>query len=135
MASFRRANEERVNAFRVDDRYVFKHYFEQEAVFDRLRRYYNNHQYRFEVPPGEFDTLRSFLSNHGYALVVVEVPGEFVVAVRKYTEHPENIFKESVMQRSVPDYNCFLMTDQEAVEAAVRDGARRLDETDIENPF
>lgn len=135
MPESRRASQERVNAFRVDERYLFKHYFEGAAVFQRLEEYYNNQQYRFEVPAGEFAELQSFLAAHGYELAVVDFPREFAVVVEKYTAHPENIFKASVMQRSVDGYNCFLMTDRPAVEQAVGDGATRLTETTLENPF
>lgn len=134
MAAFRRASHEPVNAFRVDETFVFKHFFEGGEVFGRLKRYYNNHQYRFEVPPAEFEDVRAFLADHGYGLVVIDDPEPFVVVVRKYTAHPDNIFKDSVLQRSVKDYNCFLMTDREAVDRAVEEGAIRIAETDIENP-
>lgn len=135
MGEFRRAGHERVNVFEVDEFCLFKHYFDSEAVFDRLKQYYNNQQYRFEVPPDEFDDLRSFLEEHGYELVVVDVLEAFVVVVEKYTAHPDNIFKASVIQRTVDGYNCFLLTDRSAVEQAVRDGATRLPETDLPSPF
>ncbi|MFW6376531.1 MAG: hypothetical protein ACOC0F_01015 [archaeon] len=135
MSEFRRASHARVNVFEVDGTYLFKHYFEGEAVFDRLKPYYDNQAYRFEVPPDEFPGLRTFLADNGYGLVVVDAVDEFAVVVRQYTAHPDNIFKESVVQRRVGDYNCFLMTDQEAVEAAVDDGATRLTATGLENPF
>ena len=135
MSEFRRTGQERVNAFRVGERYLFKHYFEGAAVFQRLKEYYNNQQYRFEVPPEEFEELRSFLAAHGYELAAVDFPEEFAVVVEKYTTHPENIFKASVMQRSADGYNCFLMTGRPAVERAVSDGATRLTETAVENPF
>jgi len=135
MPGFRPSDRERVNAFQVGERYLFKHYFEGAAVFQRLEEYYNNQQYRFEVPPGEFEAVQSFLSAHGYELTVVDFPEEFVVVVEKYTDHPENIFKASVMQRSADGYNCFLVTDRAAVEQAVSDGATRLTEVAIENPF
>lgn len=135
MAEFRRAGDEQVNVFEVDEMYLFKQYFDSEEVFDRLKQYYNNQQYRFEVPPDDFENLCSFLADHGYGLVVVGAIDEFVVVVEKYTTHPENIFKQSVMQRSVDDYNCFLMTDQVAVEQAMHEGATRLTETDLSNPF
>ena len=135
MAEFRRAGDEQVNVFEVDETYLFKHYFDGAEVFDRLKRYYNNQYYRFEVPPDEFQELRSFLADQGYGLVVVDAIEEFVVVVKKYTSHPENIFKQSVIQRSVDDYNCFLMTDQAAVEPACNDGAIRLAKTDFDSPF
>ena len=135
MAEFRRAGDEQINVFEVDETYLFKHFFDDEEVFDRLKRFYNNQHYRFEVPPTKFETLRGFLADHGYGLVVVDAISEFVVVVKKYTDHPENIFKQSVIHRSVNGYNGFLMTDQAAVDRATREGAIRLTETDFENPF
>jgi hypothetical protein len=135
MAEFRRAGEDRVNVFEVDETYLFKHYFEGEDVFDRLKQYYNYQQYRFEVPPDEFAAIRSFLADYEYELVVVDAFDEFVVVAEKYTTHPENIFKQSVIQRSVDGYNCFLLTDQVAVEQATRKHATRLTETDLSHPF
>lgn len=135
MMAFHRASSERVNVYEVDETYVFKHYFEGDDVFLRLRPYYNFHQYRFEVPPGEFDDLRDFLDDEGYGLVVVDAVDEFVVAVRQYTAHPDKIFKRSVMQRSADGYNFFLLTDRDAVERALEDGAERLGDVDAENPF
>jgi len=135
MAEFRRAGDEQVNVFEIDETYLFKHYFDGEEVFDRLKRYYNNQEYRFEVPADAFEDLRSFLAEHGYGLVVIDSVAEFAVVVKKYTQHPENIFKGSVIHRSVDGYNCFLMTDQAAVDRATRDGAIRLTNTDLENPF
>jgi hypothetical protein len=135
MAAFRRAGNEQVNVFDVDGLYLFKHYFEGDDVFDQLKPYYNNQQYRFEIPPKDFNWLRVFLDGHGYGLVVVDALNAFVVVVTKYTDHPDNIFKASVIQRSVDDYNYFLMTDQVAVEQAVHEGAARLTDTDLENPF
>ena len=135
MAEFRQAGHEQVNVFEVDESYLFKHYFDSEEVFDRLKRYYNNRQYRFEVPPDEFENLRSFLEEYNYGLVVINVIEPFIVVVKKYTAHPDNIFKSSVIQRTVNGYNCFLLTDQAAVKEAVQNGAVRLTETDLKSPF
>jgi hypothetical protein len=134
MGEFRRAGDEQVNVFEVDETYLFKHFFDDEEVFDCLKRFYNNQHYRFEVPLTNFEMLRAFLADHGYELVVVDAISAFVVIVKKYTEHPENIFKQSVIHRSVDGYNGFLMTDQAAVDRATREGALRLTETDFENP-
>lgn len=132
---FRLASHERVNAFPVGDDYLFKHYFEGDHVFARLKDYYNPQGYRFEVPAAAFEDVQSFLANHGYGLVTVEVVSAFVVVVPKYTAHPDRIFKYSVIHRSIDEYNCFLLKDQEAVERAVEGGATRLTATDIDNPF
>lgn len=135
MVGFHRAGREPVNVFEVDGQFLFRHYFSGEEVFDRLKRYYNGHQYRFEVPASDLDAVREFLADHGYDLVDVETPGEFVVVVRQYTAHPENIFKDSVIQRGREGHNFFLLTDRDAVEQAVDEGARRLSETGFDDPF
>lgn len=127
--------DEQINVFKIDETYLFKHYFEGEDVFDRLKPFYNHTQYRFEVPVNEFEQLRVFLSDQGYDLVVVETPTKFVVVVKKYTAHPENIFKDSVVQRSANGYNCFLLTDQYAVAEAISQGATRFSDADLPNPF
>ena len=129
------STDERVNVFGVGERYLFKHYFEGDAVFTRLKRYYNNQQYRFEVPVESFDEVRAFLSEHDYDLVVVDDLDRFVVVVEKYTHHPENIFKSSVMQRGDASHNFFLLKDQAAVEQTTYGGATRLVDTDLESPF
>jgi len=135
VGEFRRASHERVNAFPVDGRYLFKHYFEGDRVFARLREYYDAQGYRFEVPAGEFSDVQSFLADHGYGLIAVEAVPEFVVVVRKYTAHPDRIFQHSVVHGGRGDYNFFLLKDRAAVERAVDDGATRLVATDLPNPF
>lgn len=132
MPEFHRAGTQRINAFEVDGRYLFKHFFEDDAVFSELRRYYSPYDYRFEVPADRIAHVRSVLDEHGYALVDVEAFEAFAVVKRKYTDHPRQLFKESVFHRSLGNFNCFVMKDREAVEAAVTAGARRLDETDLE---
>lgn len=127
--------DERVNVFRFDDRYLFKHYFDGEAVFERLKPHYDAEEYRFDVPAHRFEPLRVFLGERGYDLRVVDDPEEYVVAVRKYSEHPEGIFGDAVFQWHGTDHNCFLLRDQRAVEAAVRDGALWLPETRISVTF
>ncbi|MFB6137428.1 MAG: hypothetical protein ABEJ42_03675 [Halobacteriaceae archaeon] len=135
MGEFRRASTERVNVFPDGDRLVFKQYFEEDAVFDRLRRYYNGDEYRFEVPPEDFDGVEHFLERHGYGLVVVEDVTPFTVVVRKYTDHPEDIFRNAVLHRSEPRHNLFVMRDRAAVEQATLQGAVPLAEADLADPF
>lgn len=117
---------ERVNGFPIGDAYLFRHYFEGETVFDRLREYYQYEQYRFAVPTDEFDGVRRFLRDHEYALDAVPAVEEYAVVVRKYTAHPDNIFEASVCQYSRGDHTVFVMKDDDAVRRAVAEGATRL---------
>lgn len=103
-------------------------------MFARSKQYYNNRQYRFEVPQDDFEPLQAFLADNGCVLTPVDETETFVVAVEKYTSHLENIFKECVIQRSVDGYNCFLLRNQVAVEQAAHNGAARLSETEVAPP-
>lgn len=121
-----RVGDTPVNAFHIGNEYLFRHYFDGDAVYARLRRYYENQQYRFAVPAAEFDSVHRFLDEHGYVLEPVHTLDDYVVAVRKYTGHPDNIFKTSVLQRSHGNYTLFVLKDKGAVGRAVADGATRL---------
>lgn len=127
----RPAGAERVNAFPVGGGYLFRHYFEGERLFARLREYYDHAGYRFAVPEAEFDAVRRFLGERSYWLVVPEEPSAYVVAVRKYTAHPDDIFKAAVFQASEGEYNLFVLRDETAVSNAVAGGGVRLAETDL----
>lgn len=135
MGERRDRGTERVTAFRFGEVYLFKHYFESEVVFERLRRYYDTQQYRFEVPAPDFERVQSFLAGHGYELVEADAVEPFVVVVRQYTEHPEDVFEQSVRHRSANGYNYFLLTGETAVRSAVGEGATRLADADVENVF
>lgn len=132
---FRRAGDVRVNVFEIDERYLFKQYFESKDVFDRRKAYYIDRKHRFQVPADKFEEIRAFLADHGYGLVTVDAVPEFVVVVEKYSDHPEDLVKNTVIQRTVDGSNCFLLTDQVAVEQAVHNGATRLSETALRKPL
>lgn len=132
MEEFHRAGHERVNAFPVDEEYWFKHYFDDDEVFADVRSFYNPADYRFELPADRLSDVQSRLAEHGYGLVVVEAVEEFVVVKRKYTTHPRSIFRGAVLQRSVDQFNCFVMKDQAAVEQAIDLGADPLAEAPVE---
>lgn len=132
MGAFHRAGRERVNVFPVGERYLFKYYFEETEVFSRISRYYDQYEYRFDVPDARFKYVKSFLADAGYDLVVVTDVSPFVVVKRKFTTHPDILFEQSVIHESVDNFNCFVMTDREAVDAAVDQGARYLRETGLE---
>lgn len=120
------AAREPVNAFPIGKAVLFKHYFEGDDVFERLKPFYDASAYRFEVPAGEFDSLRRFLLDTGYELNVVDRPEAFYVVVPEYSAHPDGIFKQSVYHERAGGYHCFLLKDLEAVEAMVVRGAERL---------
>lgn len=124
-----------INLFEIEGRYLFKHYFEQDELFAELRRYYNEADYRFEVPPDAFDEVQDLLHDQFYEPMVVDDLERFCVVHRKYAEHPDVLFKASVLQRTQGDYHVFLMKDQLSVEQAVNSGADRLGAADVDMVF
>lgn len=118
----------RVTVFRVGDRHLFRHYFEEDAVFERLQPYYERYEHRFSVPDARIAGVRDFLEGRGYDLVTAEDPDRYAVAVRKYTDHPQVVFDEAVLQVGTEGHNVFVLSDRTAVERAVEQGASPLRE-------
>lgn len=125
-------DHEQINAFEIDGTYLFKHYFDQDEVFAELRRYYNESEYRFEVPAAALTEVQAFLEDCFVELAVVDDVEPFCDVKRKYTDHPDVLFKASVLEREKQDSTVFLMTDQLSVEQAVNNGATRVADTDLE---
>jgi hypothetical protein len=117
------AKEPAIPVFPVDGKYLFKHYFEERDLYSRLSQFYNGEKYRFEIPESELEAVISFLRDSGKSIDVVEDVDEYVVVKKKYTHHPDLLFKESVTQRSQSGHNLFLMKNHSAVTAAITNGA------------
>jgi len=121
---------ERITVFRIDDEYLFSYYFDREDVFESLREYYNEDEYRFEIPAEDFDTVRAQLEDEFFEPVVVEDLDPYCVVKEQYTEHAE-ILKQSVLNWERRGHLFFLMKDELAVKDAVERGATPIEETDF----
>ena len=130
MPSFE-VDQEEITVFALGESYVFRQYFEQDELFADLQEYYNSEDYRFEVPQDAFETVARRLEEHFYEPVVVEEVEPFCVVKRKYTDHPDILFKTAVAKQSTGDHTVFLLKDQLSVEQAVEQGATQLSDTDI----
>lgn len=125
------ASGDRINVFERQDGYVFKRYFDTKSVFQRLRSYYNDDHCRFDIPRFAYPSVVAFLEDNGYRLVIVDDTENYVVAVKKYSAHPNRIRRRSVSSWSDTDYNYFLLKDRAAVDWAVMDGAVRVADNDL----
>ena len=122
---------ESVHVFVLDRTYVFKRYFGENELFEALSEFYDNDEYRFEVPQREWAEVAETLREYGYAPEVVDDVEEFVVVKEEYTKHAE-ILKDSVEYWTRRGYNFFLMKDLLAAERAVQEhGATPAAETDL----
>jgi hypothetical protein len=131
MPSFE-VDQEEITVFALGESYVFRQYFEQDELFADLQEYYNSEDYRFEVPQDAFETVARRLEEHFYEPVVVEEVEPFCVVKRKYTDHPDILFKTAVAKQSTGDHTVFLLKDQLSVEQAVEQGAARPSDTDVD---
>jgi hypothetical protein len=123
MANVSAAKEPTIPIFPIGEKYLFKHYFEERNLYSRLSQFYNGEKYRFEIPGSELEDVMSFLRENGKSIAVVEDVEDFVVVKKKYTKHPDILFKESVLQRSHSGHNLFLMKNHSSVNAAITNGA------------
>lgn len=123
-------NPERINVFRIDETYMFKHFFERTDIFDMLAEYYNDRAYRFEVPPDDFGTVRHELAEDYYELVVVEDLKRFCVVKEQYTEHAD-ILRDAVVHWDRRGHLFFLMKDELSVQTAIERGATPVTDTEF----
>lgn len=128
-------DQEQINLFAVEDRYLFKHYFKQDDVFAALRDYYNADDYRFEVPDDAVETVQEVLEDHFFEAVIIHDLELFCVVYPKYQDHPSVLFKASVLQRSTDDAHIFLMKDKLSVEQAINQGATAFADADVDGSF
>jgi len=132
MPEFHRAGRKRINVFEGEETYVFRHYVEDE-LFQELQPFYTDG--RFEVPKDRFDKVEDLLTDNSYDPVVVEDVEQYCVVKRRYTEHPDILFEESVLETGTADHTVFVMKDLDAVEAALGKGATRITDTDVVSEF
>jgi len=116
--------------FHIGDEYLFSHYFDRQDIFTALQEYYNDENYRFEVPENDFESVQQRLEDAYYELTVVNELEHYCVVIDKYDEHAE-ILRESVATWERRGQRFFLMKNQLAVKEAIERGADRLTETEF----
>lgn len=127
-SEFTRASRTRLNVFPADDRYRFREYFDEAGLFASLKPFYDEEHYRFEIPTDRFETVADLLQSYDYEPVIVEDPTPFVVAFKRFSDHPRVLFRHAIEQRRTERFTLFLLNTQAAVTKAVEKGAIELDE-------
>lgn len=122
------AEIERINAFLIDETYLFSHYFDRTDLFEEVSEYYSHDDYRFEVPADVFESVRDDLSEAGIHLVPIEDLEPYCVVTEKYDKHAD-ILRQSVVNWERREHRFFVLPDQLAVERALGAGADRVEET------
>jgi len=116
--------------FKIDESYLFSHYFAWTDLFSALQEYYNDDEYRFKVPEDDFPWVLELLEENHYEPIRVDDIEEFTVVKEQYTSHSD-ILRNSVMHWNRRGYNFFVMESPHAVEETVEQGATRIEETDL----
>lgn len=129
-SEFTRASRTRLNVFPRDDIYRFRTYFDEPGLFASLKPFYEEDEYRFEVPSDRFDTVADLLRSYEYEPVIIDDPTPFVVAFKRFSDHPRVLFKHAIERRRTDRYTLFLLDSRQAVRDAVEKGAIEITDLD-----
>jgi hypothetical protein len=114
----------RINVFKIDKIYVFKHFFDDKEIFKSLVDFYNPDSYRFEMKnAGARNKVMKFLDmKGGFDVYLIEDPADFMVKISRDKKYA-GILRNSVDFKETIDARIFIMKDMAAVEEAIRLGA------------
>lgn len=129
-SEFTRASRTRLNVFPGNGSYRFRAYFEEPGLFASLKPFYEEEEYRFVVPADRFETVADLLRSYEYEPVIIDDPTPFVVAFKRFSDHPRVLFKHAIERRRTDRYTLFLLDTRQAVREAVDKGAIEISELD-----
>ncbi|NLH22688.1 MAG: hypothetical protein GX463_11070 [Methanothrix sp.] len=113
-----------ITFFKLGKLWVFKHFFDNRAVFNALLDYYNKDLFRFEFKSiGARNNALKLLEKNGFDYDLVEGLKGYVVQLPKHAKYAQ-ILKNSVAFKDAENERLFLMKDLAAVEEAVGLGAK-----------
>ncbi|MFQ5974800.1 MAG: hypothetical protein ACE5J5_00595 [Candidatus Hydrothermarchaeales archaeon] len=115
--------EEKILIFKVGKLWVFKHLFDIE-MYDILSEYYNKQRHRFECNNvGTRNKVFKFLDKKGFVPKLVEDYKGYLVKVETRKRYA-SILRNSITKRRVVGGTVFLMSSPEAVDMALKEGAK-----------
>jgi hypothetical protein len=114
----------RINVFKVEMLWVFKHFFsENKDLFRQLADHYNRDTYRFEFKTvGERNQALKLLERNEFDAYPVEDLKGYVVKLDKFSKYGP-VLRNSVAYTETIKELIFLMEDLAAVEVAIEFGA------------
>jgi hypothetical protein len=112
-----------INLFKLGNLWVFKHFFDDKAIFKALAENYNEDKFRFEFKTfGARNQALKLLERAGFDYELVGDLRPFVVKISRYSKYAP-LLKNSISFIETADWRIFLMKDSAAVEEALRLGA------------
>jgi len=113
----------RITVFKLGKLWIFKHFFDDKALFLALLGNYNKDKYRFEFASvGARNNALKMLERNGFDYDLVDNLNGYLVQLLKSAKYAQ-ILKNSVAYKETSDKRIFLMKDLTAVEEAVSLGA------------
>ncbi len=113
----------RINIFKIDNAYYFKHFFDDPELFRELEPFYEKNRYRFKMPTsGERNKVMKLLDRKGYDPTLIEDPTPYTVEMSKGQKYGE-LLKNSVESYPLRDKIVLVMRDMLWVEQALAMGA------------
>jgi hypothetical protein len=117
----------RITMFKLGRLWVFKHFFEDKALFLALLDNYNKDQYRFEFSSvGARNNALKLLGRSGFDYDLVEDLKGYVVQLPKSAKYAQ-VLKNSVATKETANDRLFVMKDLAAVKEAIRLGAKNYE--------
>ena len=116
-------NRPRLNIFKLNKAYYFKHFFDDPELFREIEPYYEKANYRFKMATaGERNKVMKFLERKGFDPNIIEDAAPFTVEIGKYQNYGE-LLKNSVESYPLRDKIVLVMKDMMWVEQALEMGA------------
>ncbi len=116
-------NRPRINIFKLNKAYYFKHFFDDPELFRELEPYYEKQHYRFKMASaGARNKVMKLLDRKGFDPNIIEDAAPFTMEIGKYQNYGE-LLKNSVDNYLLRDKLVLVMKDIVWVEQAVAMGA------------
>lgn len=119
-----------INAFDIDDRYLFKAFFDENDLCTQLEQYYNPDRYRYEIPSGKIEHIEQILDEYFYELTYPDSRTPFIIAADKNID-TTNILRNAIHNQRRKLYHIFLMKNETSASQAIEQGAKYLVDTPI----
>ena len=113
----------RINIFKLNKVFYFKHFFDDPELFRELEPYYEKASYRFKMASaGARNKVMKLLDRKGFDPNIIEDAAPYTVEIGKYQNYGD-LLKNSVESYPLRDKIVLVMKDMVWVEQALAMGA------------
>jgi len=118
----------RINIFKLNKVFYFKHFFDDPELFRELEPYYEKVNYRFKMASaGARNKVMKLLDRKGFDPNIIEDAAPYTVEIGKYQNYGD-LLKNSVESYPLRDKIVLVMKDMVWVEQALGMGAKKQEQ-------